>query len=327
MGRKRVTLCGQQFDVVEQGLAEAQVAACLTEIMAQARAASEGRDPLTELCKTCEQMDALLRDTKTVLQSAREATFKAVELEKQRLLKEAYTRAQETDAQARQQAQAIRKEAHQALTTAKGEADAIVAAANKQAGELMAISSQKASAALLEAGERIQNELVATLKAQAQEALASKLKVRPAPVAEASPAAEAAPETPAAEEEDEPQDEKEDREDVYDSRVFLLVHSPKGDGAMRSFHQQLSSLKDVKIAAERGSSESMELTIELEKPIPLREMLLGLPQVQKVTDEGPAEPHRWGPWRTPKGAMSPGSKVRVELVEASKSAQPAKTEV
>ncbi len=327
MARKRITLCGQQFDIVEQGLSEAQVAACLTEVMAQMKAMSEHRDPLTELCQACEQIEGVLRETRTVLQGARETAFKAVEQEKQRVLREAYNRAQETQAQAQHSAQAIKKEAHEALATARAEVESILVIARKQASELLAMSSEKASAVLLEAGERIQNELVSKLKAQAEEAMGTRLKVEGPPPAKASPAAEGPQDTATPEGEAEPQGEEAGEEEVYDSRVLLLVHSPKGDGAMKSFHQQLSSLRDVKITAERGSSESMELTLELERPMALKEMLLGLPQVQKVMDEGSPEPHRWQPWRSPKGLLTSGAKLRVELVETSRpAAQPARTE-
>jgi len=327
MARKRITLCGQQFDIVEQGLSEAQVAACLTEVMAQMKAMSEHRDPLTELCQACEQIEGVLRETRTVLQGARETAFKAVEQEKQRVLREAYNRAQETQAQAQHSAQAIKKEAHEALAVARAEVESILVSARKQASELLAMSSEKASAVLLEAGERIQSELVSKLKAQAEEAMGVRLKVEGQPPAKASPAAESPQDTTTPEGEAEPQDEKAGGEEVFDSRVLLLVHSPKGDGAMKSFHQQLSSLRDVKIAAERGSSESMELTLELERPMALKEMLLGLPQVQKVMDEGSPEPHRWQPWRSPKGLLTSGAKLRVELVETSRpAAQPARTE-
>ncbi|HLE02344.1 MAG TPA: hypothetical protein VI877_02490, partial [Dehalococcoidia bacterium] len=313
MGRKRVTLCGQQFDIVEQGLSEAQVAACLTEVMAQMKAMSEHGDPLTELCQACEQIEGVLRETRTVLVGARETAFKAVEQEKQRVLREAYNRAQETQAQAQHSAQAIKKEAHEALAAARAEVESILLAARKQASELLAMSSERASAVLLEAGERIQSELVSKLKAQAEEALTARLKVAGQPPAKASPAVEAPQDTTTPEGEADPQGEKAGGEEVFDSRVLLLVHSPKGDGAMKSFHQQLSSLRDVKIAAERGSSESMELTIELERPMALKELLLGLPQVQKVTAE---DSHRWQPWRSPKGVLSHGATLRVELVEA-----------
>ena len=324
MGRKRVTLCGQQFDIVEQGLSEAQVAACLTEVMAQMKATSEHRDPLTELCQACEQIEGVLRETRTVLQGARETAFKAVEQEKQRVLREAQNRAQETQAQAQHSAQAIKKEAHEALAAARAEVESILLAARKQASELLAMSSERASAVLLEAGERIQSELVSKLKAQAEEALTARLKVAGQPPAKASPPAEGPQDTTTPEGDAEPQGEKAGEEEVFDSRVLLLVHSPKGDGAMKSFHQQLSSLRDVKIAAERGSSESMELTIELERPMALKELLLGLPQVQKVTAE---DSHRWQPWRSPKGVLSHGATLRVELVEAGRpTAQPARTE-
>ena len=323
MGRKRVTLCGQQFDVVEEGLSEAQVAACLTEVMAQMKAMSEHGDPLTELCQTCEQIEGVLRETRTALQGGREAAFKAVEQEKQRVLREAYTKAQEAQAQAQQSAQAIKKEAHEALATAKAEVESMLVAARKQASELLAVSSEKASAFLLEAGERIQTELVSKLRAQAEEALAARSKLEGPPPAKAASAAEGPQDTTTPEGEAEPEGEKAGGEEVFDSRVLLLVHSPKGDGAMKSFHQQLATLRDVKIAAERGSSESMELTLELEKPMALKEMLLGLPQVQKVAAE---DSHRWQPWRSPKGVLSHGATLRVELVEASKPAQPARTE-
>jgi len=324
MGKKRVTLCGQHFDIVEQGLSEAQVAACLTEVMAQMKATSEHRDPLTELCQACEQIEGVLRETRTVLQGARETAFKAVEQEKQRVLREAHNRAQETQAQAQHSAQAIKKEAHEALAAARAEVESILLAARKQASELVAMSSERASAVLLEAGERIQSELVSKLKAQAEEALTARLKVAGQPPAKASPPAEGPQDTTTPEGEAETQGEKAGEEEVFDSRVLLLVHSPKGDGAMKSFHQQLSSLRDVKIAAERGSSESMELTIELERPMALKELLLGLPQVQKVTAE---DSHRWQPWRSPKGVLSHGATLRVELVEAGRpTAQPARTE-
>jgi hypothetical protein len=324
MGKKRVTLCGQQFDIVEQGLSEAQVAACLTEVMAQMKAMSEHGDPLTELCQACEQIEGVLRETRTVLVGARETAFKAVEQEKQRVLREAYNRAQETQAQAQLSAQAMKKEAHEALATAKAEVESILVVARKQASELVAMSSERASAVLLEAGERIQNELVSKLRAQAEEALTARLNVEGPPPAKASPATEGPQDTTTPEGEAEPEGEKAGGEEVFDSRVLLLVHSPKGDGAMKSFHQQLSSLRDVKIAAERGSSESMELTLELEKPMALKEMLLGLPQVQKVTAE---DSHRWQPWRSPKGVLSHGAALRVDLVEAGRpAAQPARTE-
>jgi hypothetical protein len=322
MVTKKVTLCGQQFDVVEQGLDEAQVAACLTEVMAQIKAMSERRDPLTELCQTCEQMDGLLRESKIVLQSAREANFKAVEQEKQRLLKEAYDRARETEAQARQSAQAIRKEAHQTMAAAKGEVESILVIARKQAGELLAMSSQRASAALLEAGERIKTEMVAKLKAQAEEALASKLKIEAQLPAEASAAAEDAEDTGITAQDRGPQNAKPRGDDIYDTRVLLLVHSPKGGGAMKFFHQQLSSLKDIKIAAERGSSENMELTLELDRPMPLKGMLLGLPQVREVVYQGPVEPHRWQHWHSPNGTESSGAKLRVGLFETAKPSLP-----
>ncbi len=241
MARKRITLCGQQFDIVEQGLSEAQVAACLTEVMAQMKAMSEHRDPLTELCQACEQIEGVLRETRTVLHGARETAFKAVEQEKQRVLRDAYNKAQETQAQAQHSAQAIKKEAHEALATARAEVESILVSARKQASELLAMSSEKASAVLLEAGERIQNELVSKLKAQAEEAMGTRLKVEGPPPAKASPAAEGPQDTATPEGEAEPQGEEAGEEEVYDSRVLLLVHSPKGDGAMKSFHQQLSS--------------------------------------------------------------------------------------
>src|SRR3989304_3172810 len=273
MGKKRVTLCGQHFDIVEQGLSEAQVAACLTEVMAQMKATSEHRDPLTELCQACEQIEGVLRETRTVLQGARETAFKAVEQEKQRVLREAHNRAQETQAQAQHSAQAIKKEAHEALAAARAEVESILLAARKQASELLAMSSERASAVLLEAGERIQSELVSKLKAQAEEALTARLKVAGQPPAKASPPAEGPQDTTTPEGEAETQGEKAGEEAVFDSRVLLLVHSPKG---------------------------------------------------QKVTAE---DSHRWQPWRSPKGVLSHGATLRVELVEAGRpTAQPARTE-
>lgn len=176
MAKRRVTVCGQQFDVAEEGLAEVQVAACLIDLKGQMKAISERRDPLTELCRTCEQIDEVLRETKTALQGAREAAFKAVEQEKGRVLRDAYAKAQESEAQAQQAAQAIKKEAHEALAAAKAEVEFILARAKKQASELLAASSESASTALLEAGERIQSELVSKLRAQAEEALAARVK-------------------------------------------------------------------------------------------------------------------------------------------------------
>ena len=176
MAKGKATVCGQQFDVVEEGLAEAQVAAWLIDLKGQMKAISERRDPLTELCRTCEQIAEVLHDTKTALQGAREAAFKAVEQEKGRVLRDAYAKAQEAEAQAQQSAQAIKREAHEALAMSRAEAESILANARKQASELVAMSSESASTALLEAGERIQSELIFKLRAQAEEALAARVK-------------------------------------------------------------------------------------------------------------------------------------------------------
>lgn len=340
-GRVKEVL-GREFRVVKNGLDPVEVMSFLEEVAGSSDVVLRRLEHFASLRRLSETMEVMSEETRQMAGHIKEQARKEAEVERAQIIKETKRKAEEMIAHTRKSCIASIEGTNSLLLEANVKAREVEDMAFKKAKEMLAIVMREIQQNIhntanatyrdltwgIEPFGRLPNPQAEVVKtppdARVQEAVPTKENVPELLKLEETFNIALGPQTMGigVEEEKEPINieapivtPKGDNSNLYSGKMTLLILGGAGLPWMLQLRQRLSDIPGLHIILEAGSDTGGNImTLSLDKPIALSPILLEMPNVERVVEEGQSMEEPSGDEAKTLGNSLPGNPQRTTLM-------------